>query len=175
MVVGMLACAPGIVGAEERAHDNVAFVNPALAPFGYFSCGLERVFRERASVAVGGSYFTFIDPEAYSAGLWVQPHFYFGRHPAPRGPYVAPYVQYGFFTHQGRGPQAGEYYNGYSYEGGATAGWAFQPGPANARVLLNLKLGLGLGYRLAQYDDTTPNNAFSGLVPTADLKVGAAF
>ena len=63
----MLACAPGIVGAEERAHENVVFVNPAFAPFGYYSGGLERVIGERASVAVGGSYYAFTDPEAYAA------------------------------------------------------------------------------------------------------------
>lgn len=177
---------PVVVVKESRAHEgrgkggnareNVIFVNPFYFILRSVNGGFERMVSPNATVAIGGTLIDYrglnvsgeenADLRGY--GVYLQPHFYFGRRGAPRGPYIAPFVsgdrlEYHFDTR--------EDVAAIRYGVGSTVGWSWL-----LWNRLNIKLGLGGGfYRASTTENAQVTEEGEGFAPTGDVKVGWAF
>lgn len=166
--------------ARTRKHkpderENVVFLNPFLLLIRTVSGGIEHKVSPNMTIAIGGHVIDYPgfesgteDAHLRGYGAYLQPHVYFGRRGAPRGPYLAPFVsgerlEFGFDTR--------EDVAALRYGAGSTIGWSWLPWNR-----LNIKLGIGAGYYFnSTTEDPEVTDVSEGVDLTGDLKFGWAF
>ncbi|MGE0870455.1 MAG: hypothetical protein AB7P03_17965 [Kofleriaceae bacterium] len=144
---------------------NVAYVNPLPMIEGIYNIGYERMVTRQLSVGV--ELATTAEGTARAYGVKVIPRLYVLRK-EPSGLYIAPEFQ-AIYAKDSAAPGSA-----WGTVGGITAGWSWLIGP------VNIKLAAGVAhYRIASDDASLMGGpaAFeeSGIVPRADLSLGAAF
>lgn len=160
----------------QAEYDNGIYVNPFWLLLRGMGVGYEHRLGERSSLMIGavGIAPAFeVDGDKASVqalNVQAQPHYYFGKRGAMRGPYVAPFVGLGVARARVNDTTA----RGLSVSGGSTIGWSFMIGPANLKLGLGAMYSSSLGVGTDENGDAVTERT-GGFGVAGDLKMGFQF